>query len=137
MPIAHCEPMQFEDMKALVVTRFDRTLRGEGEPQIWRLRRLPQEDMCQALGVPPHRKYESDGGPGIDHILELLGSSTNRAADKLMFFKAQALSWMVCATDGHAKNFSIFSKPGGRFEMTPLYDVLSAYPLLGEIKRLL
>lgn len=129
LPIAHCEPMQFEDMKALVVTRFDRTIWAESPSQIWR---LPQEDMCQVLAVPPHRKYESDGGPGIDRILELLGNSTNRAADKLMFFKAQVLFWMLCATDGHAKNFSIFLRPGGRFEMTPLYDVLSAYPLLGE-----
>lgn len=129
LPVAHCEPMQFEDMKALVVKRFDRAMRTEGDSQIWR---LPQEDMCQALGVPPHRKYESDGGPGIDRILELLGHSTHRAADKLMFFQAQVLFWMLCATDGHAKNFSIFTRPGGRFEMTPLYDVLSAYPLLGE-----
>lgn len=44
---------------------------------------------------------------------------------------AQLLFWMLCATDGHAKNFSIFLRPQGVFEMTPLYDVLSAYPIWG------
>lgn len=39
---------------------------------------------------------------------------------------------MLCATDGHAKNFSLFIRPGGRYQLTPLYDVLSAYPVLGE-----
>jgi serine/threonine-protein kinase HipA len=42
------------------------------------------------------------------------------------------LFWMLCATDGHAKNFSLFIRPGGRYQLTPLYDVLSAYPVLGE-----
>ena len=49
-----------------------------------------------------------------------------------VFFQAQVLFWMLCATDGHAKNFSLFIRTGGRFQLTPLYDVLSAYPVLGE-----
>ena len=44
----------------------------------------------------------------------------------------QAHFWMLCAPDGHAKNFSLFLRPGGAYELTPLYDVLSAYPLLGD-----
>ncbi len=131
LPVAACQPMQFEDVKALVVERFDR---------IWwkhpsgdsRLIRLPQEDMCQATGVPPEAKYEADGGPGIDRILDVLDGSTMREQDRHDFFKAQLLFWMLCATDGHAKNFSLFLRPGGRYQLTPFYDVLSAYPVLGE-----
>jgi serine/threonine-protein kinase HipA len=55
-----------------------------------------------------------------------------REQDQRTFFKAQLLFWMLCATDGHAKNFSLFLRPGGRYQLTPLYDVLSAYPVLGE-----
>ena len=123
--------MQFEDVKALVVERFDRTwwTHPEGGQ---RLVRLPQEDMCQAMGVAPEAKYEADGGPDIDGILDLLDGSITREQDRRDFFKAQLLFWMLCATDGHGKNFSLFLRPGGRYQLTPLYDVLSAYPVLGE-----
>ena len=83
------------------------------------------------MGIPPALKYESDGGPGVGRIMQLLDASLNRDRDRFHFFMAQLIFWMLCATDGHAKNFSIFLKPQGEIEMTPLYDVLSAYPILG------
>jgi serine/threonine-protein kinase HipA len=49
-------------------------------------------------------------------------------ADQRTFLKAQIVFWLLGATDGHAKNFSVFLLPGGRFRMTPLYDVMSARP---------
>ena len=131
LPVADCRPLQFEDVKALVIRRFDRAwwTHPSGDS---RLVRLPQEDMCQAMGVPPEAKYEADGGPGMDRILDVLDGSMTREQDRRDFFKAQLLFWMLCATDGHAKNFSLFLRPDGRYQLTPLYDVLSAYPLLGE-----
>lgn len=131
LPVATCHPLQFEDVKALVVERFDRAwwTHPSGDS---RLIRLPQEDMCQATGVPPQAKYEADGGPGMDRIFDVLDGSMTREQDRRNFFKAQLLFWMLCATDGHAKNFSLFLRPGGRYQLTPLYDVLSAYPVLGE-----
>ena len=131
LPVADCRPMQFEDVKVLVVRRFDRAwwTHPSGDS---RLIRLPQEDMCQATGVPPEAKYEADGGPGMDRILDVLDGSMKREQDRRDFFKAQLLFWMLCATDGHAKNFSLFLRPGGQYQLTPLYDVLSAYPVLGE-----
>ena len=42
------------------------------------------------------------------------------------------IAGLLCAADGHAKNFSLFLRSGGRYQLTPLYDVLSAYPVLGE-----
>lgn len=128
LPIARCHPLQFEDQKVLAVERFDRRWSSDGR---WLLR-LPQEDMCQATGTPPHLKYEADGGPGIDRILGLLEQSDHRAEDRATFFRAQVLFWMLCAPDGHAKNFSIALRAGGRYALTPLYDVMSAHPLLGE-----
>jgi len=131
LPVASCQPMQFDGMKALVVERFDRAwwTSPAGDQRVIR---LPQEDMCQATGVPPDAKYEADGGPGVDRIMDVLEGSMTHAQDRRILFQAQLLFWMLCATDGHAKNFSLFLRPGGRYQLTPLYDVLSVYPVLGE-----
>ncbi len=106
-----------------MIERFDRLWTTNG-----RLLRLPQEDFCQALSVPPTRKYEPEGGPGIREILELLKASDEPEIDQRHFLKAQIVFWLIGATDGHAKNFSIHLLPGGRFHMTPLYDIKSTQP---------
>ena len=121
LPTAKSEILPFDDRPVIIVERFDR--RWEGGI----LYRLPQEDLCQALGVPTSRKYESDGGPGIPAILELINQSAAPHADRLLFFKAQIVFWLLAAIDGHAKNFSVFLTPEG-FSLTPLYDVMSADP---------
>ncbi len=128
LPVADCSVAQFEDIKVLVVERFDRLWSADHS---W-LIRLPQEDMCQAMGYPSYMKYESDSGPGMDKILNFLNGSTNVEQDKVHFIKAQFLFWLLCASDGHAKNFSIQHQAGGRYALAPLYDVLSVYPVLGE-----
>ena len=95
--------------------------------------------MCQALGIASHMKYESDHKdgpkprPGIKDILQLLNASDERAKDRYTFFKSQIIFWLLAAIDGHGKNFSLFITPQG-FKMTPLYDVLSAYPALDSKK---
>jgi serine/threonine-protein kinase HipA len=77
--------------------------------------------------VPPHSKYQSQGGPGLRQILQLKGSD-DPEHDRRVFLKAQLSFWLLGAPDGHAKNFSIFLNPGGRFRLTPLYDAMSAQP---------
>lgn len=126
LDVASSEISYFEDVKVLVVTRFDRKFSADGS---W-LMRLPQEDMCQALGYSPALKYQVDGGPGIKEIMSLLLGSQHPNADRERFFRQQMVFWLLAAIDGHAKNFSVFIKAGGRFQPTPLYDILSAYPLL-------
>lgn len=128
LPVARCHPLTFEGQRVLGIERFDRRWADDGS---W-LIRLPQEDMCQATATPAHAKYETDGGPGIDRILELLNGSARRVQDRGNFFRAQLLFWLMGAPDGHAKNFSIALHAGGAFSMTPLYDVVSAYPVLGN-----
>lgn len=123
LPAAKAEMATFGDRRVLIVERFDR-LWTENQ----RLLRLPQEDSCQALSVPPTRKYQSDGGPGITDILKMLRGSDEPVSDQRFFLKANIVFWLIGATDGHAKNFSIFLSPGGRFHVTPLYDVISAQP---------
>ena len=127
LPVARCHPLVFEGQRVLGVERFDRRWSADGR---WLLR-LPQEDLCQATGTPAHAKYEADGGPGMARILDVLNASSRRVIDRANFFRTQLLFWMLCAPDGHAKNFSLALQAGGGFSMTPLYDVMSAYPVLG------
>jgi serine/threonine-protein kinase HipA len=130
--VADVEIQDFEDVRALSVTRFDRHWTDDG-----RLIRLPQEDFCQALSVPPTMKYQMDGGPGIAQVLGLLEGSDNSSSDRAAFMQSQILFWLLGATDGHAKNFSLFLRPKGGFRMTPLYDILSAQKAVddGQIRQ--
>ena len=128
IPTAYCDMAQFGDSKVLVVERFDRKRSNDGSYWL----RLPQEDMCQALGKAPSLKYEADGGPGIADILKVLRGSSLSKQDRTVFLKVQILFWMLAAPDGHAKNFSLFHEKSGIYRMTPIYDVLSAWPIIGE-----
>lgn len=128
LPVAHSEIGHFGTEKALIVERFDRRW---SKDQTW-LMRLPQEDFCQALGVAPALKYESDGGPGIRESMQLLLGSQQAGQDRDNFFRAQILFWLLAAIDGHGKNYSLFLESGSAFRMAPLYDVLSAYPLMAQ-----
>jgi serine/threonine-protein kinase HipA len=119
---ANAEVLIFDNKPVIVVERFDRLWRDDV------LYRLPQEDICQALSVPPIRKYQSDDGPGITDILEFLNGAVAPREDRLRFMKTQIVFWLLSAIDGHAKNFSVFLTPGG-YKLTPLYDVMSAAPL--------
>jgi serine/threonine-protein kinase HipA len=123
LPVANTEIADFNGHRVLVVERFDRQWTRDG-----RLLRLPQEDFCQALGVPPSRKYQSDGGPGIRDISAALQGSDAPDEDRRVFFKALLAFWLLGATDGHAKNFSVRLSSGGRFRLTPLYDIVSTQP---------
>jgi serine/threonine-protein kinase HipA len=132
LPSANVAIEDFGGRRVLVVERFDRHWTRDN-----RLLRVPQEDCCQALSVPPTLKYEAQGGPGIASILNLLKASDEPDKDQALLLKAVIVFWLLGATDGHAKNFSVFLSPGGRFRMTPLYDVISAQPSAdaGQIRR--
>jgi len=88
IPVADARIATFEDVKVLVVERFDRRTSTDGS---WIIR-LPQEDMCQAMGVPPVFKYEEDGGPGIRKIMDLLLGAETATADRRLFMKARFFS---------------------------------------------
>ena len=127
LPVARTAIADFEETRALVIERFDRQWTGTG-----RLLRVPQEDCCQALSVPPTRKYQADGGPGMAALFDFLKASDDPAHDRFIFMKTQVAFWLLGAIDGHAKNFSVFLHPGGGFRLTPLYDVMSAQHLLDD-----
>jgi serine/threonine-protein kinase HipA len=130
LPVAQAEIATFGRQRVLVVERFDRLRSADGR----RLLRLVQEDFCQATGTSPLLRYESDGGPGLQQLFTLVQQSLDAEQDLRTLMASQILFWMLRAPDGHAKNFSIQLQAGaaGRFRLTPLYDVMSAYPVLGD-----
>lgn len=126
--VAGCELARFDDITALVVERSDRRRAERGN----RILRLPQEDSCQITGTPPTGTHESDGGPGIETIMRLYMGSQESVQDRETFSTPQILVWLLAAPDGHAKNYSVFIERGGRFRLTPFYDIMSAYTVLGH-----
>lgn len=131
IPVAPSKLLMFEEQRALAVERTDRHWVNDPSAGRW-LARRPQENMCQALGVMPALKYEEDGGPGMSSIFGLLCGSLSPTDDRRTFFKVQFLFWLLCATDGHSKNFNITILAGGRFQLAPLSGVMSAFPLMGR-----
>ena len=128
LPVANSEIMTFGKQRVLSVERFDRQLHSSGQ---WLLR-LPQEDFCQVYGVPSHRKYENEGGPGMLDLARILQQSVSAQQDIETLLASQILFWMLAAPDGHAKNFSIRLLAGGQYRLTPLYDVMSIWPVEGS-----
>jgi serine/threonine-protein kinase HipA len=128
LPTANAEIATFGSQRVLVVERFDRVLSANGK----QLFRLVQEDFCQATGTSPLVKYENEGGPGLQQMFTLLQQSQQALTDMRTLMASQLLFWMLRAPDGHAKNFSIQLLAGeDRFKLTPIYDVMSGYPVIG------
>jgi serine/threonine-protein kinase HipA len=122
--VARTRVARFGDESAIVVERYDR------RQEDGRLVRVHQEDMAQALGVHPTRKYQNQGGPGPREIARLLRDvMAPRAGDEAVwrFFDALAWNWLIAGTDAHAKNYSLLLA-GGEVRLAPLYDVASALP---------
>ena len=128
LPVAKTEILTFGSQKVLSVKRFDRQIHSSAE---W-IMRLPQEDCCQVMRVPSHLKYESDGGPGLSALAGVLKGSVQAEKYLTTLLTTQLLFWMLAAPDGHAKNFSIQVLPQGRCQLTPLYDVMSIWPVEGN-----
>lgn len=115
---------RFGDQTAIVVERYDRRkVRNH-------VVRVHQEDLCQALGFPPTKKYQNDGGPKPEQIIELLRRvvSPIKADDAVArFFDTLVWNWLIGGTDAHAKNYSLLLS-GGEVRLAPMYDVASALP---------
>jgi serine/threonine-protein kinase HipA len=114
---------RFADETAVVVTRYDRVTKRD-------VVRVHQEDLCQALCVPPTRKYQNEGGPGVADVTKLLCEvMPPNVADDAVWRFADALiwNWLIGGTDAHAKNYSLLLV-GDQIRLAPLYDIASALP---------
>ena len=123
LTVPNSEILHFEDEIAIVIDRYDRIQIRE----VWH--RVHQEDLCQALGFPPTKKYQNEGGPSVADIVNLLRTySRTPALDVQTFVDAIAFNWLVAGTDGHSKNYSVLIGAGGNVRLAPLYDLASILP---------
>lgn len=121
--VAQTEFARFGQEQAIVVARYDR-VEWDG-----RVRRVHQEDLCQALRVAPYIKYQYDGGPSAQDITELLRvSSSEPDADVERFNQALLYNYFIVGTDAHAKNYSLLHGRRGRVRLSPFYDIASYIP---------
>lgn len=125
LSVANVETILVDGRPVLVVERFDRIVEATGA-----VRRIHQEDLCQALGMAPERKYEQDGGPALAGIARVLGDVAEPAAPQ-MLLRALALNIAIGNCDAHAKNLSLLHSESGALRLAPLYDLLSTrlYPI--------
>ena len=130
LPAATVEPIQVGPHRCLMVERYDRTREGSG------LRRLHQEDFCQAMGIVSRYKYQNEGGPTLEQCFQLIRKASSRPArDLVALFEAAIFNYLIGNNDAHGKNFSLIYRPADdriRVELAPLYDLVSttAYPSL-------
>jgi serine/threonine-protein kinase HipA len=122
LPTARSKVMRFGEEIAIIIERYDRQHRGND------IIRVHQEDVCQALGIMPTKKYQNEGGPSPSDIVELLRTySTDRQTDVDTFTAALGFNWLIAGTDAHAKNYSLLLS-GPHVRLAPLYDVASILP---------
>jgi len=116
--------VEVADVQAVISYRYDRY-----QDETGRWVRVHQEDLCQALAVHPSLKYQSDGGPGVSDVADLLARLPvgDRELSVERFFKGLAFNILAGGTDAHAKNYSVVLI-GPRAQVAPLYDVASAAP---------
>jgi serine/threonine-protein kinase HipA len=123
IPATESRARSFDGQPALVLTRYDRRWSADG-----RVARVHQEDACQALAIPPWRKYENEGGPGLPDLVGLLErESDSPGTDVATLLDSVVFNWVIAGTDAHAKNYSLLLGPGS-VRLAPLYDLLSGLP---------
>ena len=118
--VAEIEYREMDGQRFVLVRRFDREFKNSGE-----LIRLHQEDFCQALGFPPERKYQIEGGPNVKDCAKLIWEwSTYPALDLADFLQRLVFNTLIGNADAHGKNFS-FLYTGSERRLTPAYDLVS------------
>ena len=129
LTVARSEVLLIAGTQVLCSTRYDRHANADGQ-----IVRLHQEDMCQALGIHPRKKYENEGGPTAVQIMKLIEeASTSFAEDQDRFVRALAFNFVIGGTDAHAKNYSMMLFPH-KVRLAPFYDIGSYLPFLKREK---
>lgn len=132
LTVAPVEVGNIEGIDYLLVERYDRHWKSDGESMGQKLKRIHQEDFCQALGIVPERKYQNEGGPSLKESFALLREcSSSPVLDLNALLDAVIFNALIGNHDAHGKNFSLIYS-GGKTRMAPLYDLLCTtfYPEL-------
>jgi serine/threonine-protein kinase HipA len=120
LPVPDAEAVEINGKLVYRVARYDRYLMTDGT-----LKRLHQEDFCQAIGVSPELKYENEGGPGFKDCFKLVAKwSDEPALDSLLLLRWSLYNFLIGNADAHAKNLS-FLYTDGKIRLAPFYDLLA------------
>ena len=119
LDVAPVETTEVLHRKLIVIERYDRVVHDDGSVE-----RLHQEDFCQAVGIPPDRKYEEDGGPSLRRIAGIVQAVASRESVEELL-RAVTLNALIGNGDAHAKNFSLLHDGSGGLRLAPLYDMMS------------
>ncbi|MBL6838099.1 MAG: type II toxin-antitoxin system HipA family toxin [Puniceicoccaceae bacterium] len=122
LSVARSEVMHFGKEAAIVVERYDRLMMDR------KLIRVHQEDACQALGIHPSLKYQSEGGPDTVKIMELMNRSSQPVVDRRRIMQALVFNYLILGTDAHAKNYSLLLGRNQQVRLARLYDIASFLP---------
>ena len=113
-----------------MVKRYDRVETEGG------IKRLHQEDFCQALGVSRVHKYEENRGPGFAACGQLLlrPEVVDAAGARDNIIRCALFNYLIGNCDAHAKNFSLIYDKDAGIRLAPFYDLVStrAYPNLSS-----
>lgn len=125
-------PHRIAGREFLLVERYDRQHTEQG------VRRLHQEDFCQALGLPASRKYQNEGGPGLADCFALLREAVAvPAREALRLLDTIVLSFLIGNNDAHGKNYSLLYSPDSRkATLAPAYDLLSTFVYRGLSRKM-
>ncbi|MDR1417672.1 MAG: type II toxin-antitoxin system HipA family toxin [Endomicrobium sp.] len=118
-----------KDIPYFLIERYDREVKGD------EIKRIHQEDFCQALGILSGDKYQKDGGPGIKECFDLLDKTVVPAKDRVGFMKIIMFNYLIGNNDAHGKNFALLYKNESyKPVFAPAYDILSTevYPELSK-----
>ena len=131
LPVASASKFKtLSGMPCLLIVRYDR------DSTVDPIRRLHQEDFCQALGHPSERKYQDEGGSSASQAVALLrNASAVPAQDLPTFWRALVFNWLIGNCDAHAKNYSLLYDAGAP-TLAPLYDLVSTTVYDGLKRRL-
>lgn len=124
--VAEIDIMHVGGRKLIVIERFDRAVDASGT-----VTRIHQEDMCQALGIPPVKKYQEDGGPSLRQVASVLSSATARSSVETLL-RAVTFNAALGNADAHGKNFSLLHLPDKSLRLAPLYDLMSTLAYRSE-----
>ncbi|PNU20043.1 hypothetical protein C2E25_09665 [Geothermobacter hydrogeniphilus] len=104
---------------AYIIERYDRAVDSNGI-----VRRIHQEDFCQALGFSYRKKYEENGGPGHKECFRLVREFKNPLKDRIRLIDLTIFNLLISNYDCHAKNISLIYEHGAAPSLAPCYDLV-------------
>jgi serine/threonine-protein kinase HipA len=123
LSVAEADLGKVEDINYLLIKRYDRIYTGfDKKPET--IKRVHQEDFCQALGIPSINKYQNEGGPSFKQCFDLIRrESSTPIIDLEKMINAVIFNYLIGNCDAHGKNFSLLYLE--QLQLTPLYDLIS------------